>query len=130
MPEERRKQLILVGHSLGAAVVLDILDHLAKNKMTVYAAALLGTPAAADDPRLARGIEAVESRCYSVAFSGDTLLTFLYSFNTPGLPMGVGGSTFKHPRFIEHIEKNAPDLTNHFAYRYLEVLDGVVDSVK
>ena len=130
MPDEQRKQLILIGHSLGAAVVLDILDHLAKNKMTIHSAALLGTPVAADDPRLARGIEAVETRCYNVAFSGDTLLKFLYSFNAPGLPMGVGGSSFKHPRFVEYIEKNEPDLTNHFAYKYLEVLDKVIDSVK
>lgn len=130
MPEARRKQLILVGHSLGSAVVLDVLDYLAHHKMKISGAALLGTPVAADDPRLARGIEAVEKMCYNVAFSGDTLLQFLYSFTSPGKPMGVGGSNFKHPRFVEHIERNEPDLTNHFAYKYLEVLDRVVDSVK
>lgn len=130
MPEARRKQLILVGHSLGSAVVLDVLDCLAHHKMKISGAALLGTPVAADDPRLARGIEAVEKMCYNVAFSGDTLLQFLYSFTSPGKPMGVGGSNFKHPRFVEHIERNEPDLTNHFAYKYLEVLDRVVDSVK
>ena len=130
MPEARRKQLILVGHSLGSAVVLDVLDCLAHHKMKISGAALLGTPVAADDPRLARGIEAVEKRCYNVAFSGDTLLQFLYSFTSSGKPMGIGGCNFKHPRFVEHIEKNEPDLTNHFAYKYLEVLDKVVDSVK
>ncbi len=130
MPEARRKQLILVGHSLGSAVVLDVLDCLAHHKMKISGAALLGTPVAADDPRLARGIEAVEKRCYNVAFSGDTLLQFLYSFTSSGKPMGIGGSNFKHPRFVEHIEKNEPALTNHFAYKYLEVLDRVVDSVK
>ena len=130
MPEARRKNLILAGHSLGGAVVLDVLDHLAKNKMKIAGAALLGTPAAADDPRLSKIMDALDGRCYNVAFAGDTLLQFLYSFNAQGKPLGVGGSRFKHPRFVEHVEKNEPDLTNHFAYKYLEVLDRVVDSVK
>ena len=130
MPEARRKNLILAGHSLGGAVVLDVLDHLAKNKMKISGAALLGTPAAADDPRLPQIMAALDGRCYNVAFAGDTLLQFLYSFNAQGKPLGVGGSSFKHPRFVEHVEKNEPDLTNHFAYKYLEVLDRVVDSVK
>ncbi len=130
MPESRRKNLILAGHSLGGAVVLDVLDHLAKNKMKIAGAALLGTPAAADDPRLSKIMDALTGNCYNVAFAGDTLLQFLYSFNAQGKPLGVGGSSFKHPRFVEHIEKNEPDLTNHFAYKYLEVLDRVVDSVK
>ena len=130
MPESRRSQLILVGHSLGAAVVLDVLDHLAKNKMKIAEAALLGAPVAADDPRMKHGMNAIEGKFFNVAFSGDTLLQFLYSFNSPGRPMGVGGSNFKHPRFINHIEQNEPDLTNHFAYKYLEVLDKVVDRVK
>lgn len=130
MPESRRKELVLVGHSLGAAVVLDVLDHLAANRLKIAGAALLGTPVASDDPRLPRAMAAVAERCYNVAFAGDTLLQFLYSFNAPGKPLGVGGSCFKHPRFVEHIEKNEPDLTNHFAYKYLEVLDKVVDSVK
>lgn len=130
MPESRRKNLILAGHSLGGAVVLDVLDHLAKNKMKIAGAALLGTPAAADDPRLSKIMDALTGNCYNVAFAGDTLLQFLYSFNAQGKPLGVGGSSFKHPRFVEHVEKNEPDLTNHFAYKYLEVLDRVVDSVK
>ena len=130
MPESRRKNLILAGHSLGGAVVLDVLDYLAQNKMKISGAALLGTPAAADDPRLPKIMAALDGRCYNVAFAGDTLLQFLYSFNAQGKPLGVGGSSFKHPRFVEHVEKNEPDLTNHFAYKYLEVLDRVVDSVK
>ncbi|MBO5823202.1 MAG: DUF726 domain-containing protein [Lentisphaeria bacterium] len=125
MPESRRKNLVLAGHSLGAAVVLDVLDYLAANNMTVAEAALLGTPVAADDPKLLRAVNAVYGKCFNVAFSGDTLLKFLYSFKASGLPLGVGGSKIKHPRFVDHIVKNAPDLTNHFAYKYLEALDRI-----
>ena len=125
MPEARRKGLVLVGHSLGAAVVLEILSHLAENDMKVAEAVLLGTPVAADDPRLLRAMDAVIGKCYNVAFGGDTLLKFLYSFTASGEPLGVGGSKIKHPRFVDCIVKNAPDVTNHFAYKYLEALDRV-----
>ncbi len=130
MPEARRKNLVLAGHSLGAAVVLDVLDYLAANNMSVAEAALLGTPVAADDPKLLRAVNAVRGKCFNVAFSGDTLLKFLYSFKASGLPLGVGGSKIKHPCLVDHVVNNAPDFTNHFAYKYLEVLDTVVDSVK
>lgn len=125
MPEARRKNLVLAGHSLGAAVVLDVLVFLAENNMKIAEAALLGAPVAADDPKLLKAMDAVQGKCFNVAFTGDTLLKFLYSFKASGLPLGVGGSRIKHPRFIDHMVKNAPDLTNHFAYKYLEELDRI-----
>ena len=128
MPESRRRELILAGHSLGAVIVLEILDELAERKMQIKEAALLGTPVANDDPRIFRVLNAVRNCCYNVAFSGDGVLKLLCPLSGTDEPLGVAGWKFSHPRLIESKLSQPFSLYNHFAYRYLEELDRLVDS--
>ena len=128
MPESRRRELILAGHSLGAVIVLEILDELAERRMQIREAALLGTPVANDDPRIFRALSATRNCCYNVAFSGDGVLKLLCPLSGTGKPLGVSGWKFSHPHLIESKVSQPFSLYNHFAYRYLEELDRLSDS--
>ena len=128
MPETRRKQLILVGHSLGAAIVLDILDYLAEHDMKISEAALLGAPVPDDDLAVFRAFSAVEKRLSNVAFSGDAILKLFYPWHL-GKPLGIAGWRYAHPRFAQTVVKPEFSFTNHYAYIYLETLDAFLDSL-
>ena len=119
MPETRRKQLILVGHSLGAAIVLDILDYLAEHDMKISEAALLGAPVPDDALSVFRAFSAVEKRLSNVAFSGDAILKLFYPWHL-GKPLGIAGWRYAHPRFAQTVVKPEFSFTNHYAYIYLE----------
>lgn len=128
MPAERRRELILTGHSLGAVIVLDILNELAERKMQIKAAALLGAPVPNNDPVIFRALDVVQKYCYNVAFTGDGVLRLLCPLSGTGEPLGVRGWQFSHPRFVESVVTQPFSLYNHFAYRYLEELDRLVDT--
>ena len=128
MPAERRRELILTGHSLGAVIVLEILSELAERKMQIKEAALLGAPVPNNDPAIFRALDAVQKHCYNVAFSGDGVLRLLCPLSGTDEPLGVAGWKFSHPRFIESVVNRPFSLYNHFAYRYLEELDRLTDA--
>ena len=128
MPAERRRELILAGHSLGAVIVLEILDELAGRKMQIKEAALLGAPVPNNDPVIFRALDAVQKYCYNVAFTGDGVLRLLCPLSGTAEPLGVNGWKFSHPRFVESVVTLPFSLYNHFAYRYLEELDRLTDT--
>ena len=129
MPESRRRELIIVGHSIGADITVNILCSLAERNMTIREVALLGAALPYDDPRVWQVLKAVRGRCYNVVFPGDAVLRLLYSFSEGSSPLGAKGWKFSHSRFVEaNIEKNF-SFYNHYAYLYLEQLDALVDSL-
>ena len=128
MPEEQRSQLVLAGHSLGAAIVLELLCELEKRGIVIHSAALLGTPVANDDPRIFRALNALRGYCYNVAFSGDGILRTLYPLSESGLPLGTAGWKYFHPRMLESRKVQSFSFYHHYAYRYLEELDRLIDA--
>ena len=129
MPESSRKQLILTGHSLGAAIVLEILAELDKRNLQIRSAALLGAPVANDDSRILRALNAVTENCYNVAFAGDGVLRLLCPLSGTGNALGIDGWCYRHPRFIESRVEQSFSFYHHYAYRYLEALDKLMDSL-
>ena len=127
MPEKQRSQLVLAGHSLGAAIVLELLCELEKRGIVIHSAALLGAPVAHDDPRIFRALNAVHTYCYNVAFAGDGILRTLYPLSESGVPLGTAGWKYFHPRMIESRLVQSFSFYHHFAYRYLEELDRLID---
>ena len=128
MPDARRRELILAGHSIGAVIVLEILKELDKRDLKIHSAALLGAPVANDDPGIFRALNAVRGICCNIAFSGDGVLRVFYPFSGSGDALGVAGWQYKHPRFIERCVKQPFSFYHHYAYRYLEELDDLLDS--
>ena len=128
MPEKKRSHLVLAGHSLGAAIVLEVLCELEKRGVAIHSAALLGAPVANDDPRIFRALNAVRNYCYNVAFSGDGILRTLYPLSESGIPLGTAGWKYFHPRMIESRLEQSFSFYHHFAYRYLEELDRLIDA--
>ena len=129
MPVSRRKELILVGHSIGASIALEVISQLAKGNMQIYEAALLGAAVPDDDPRMWSVFKVVRTRCYGVVFPGDAVLKLLYPLSEPGTPLGLSGWKFHHPRWIEAKVEQKLSFFNHYAYLYLEALDRLVDSM-
>lgn len=128
MPESRRKELVLAGHSLGAAIVLEVLNELEKRDISIGSAALLGAPVANDDPGILRGLNAVRGYCYNVAFTGDGILRTLYPLTESGSPLGTSGWKYFHPRMVESIVEQSFSFYHHYAYLYLEELDRLIDA--
>lgn len=119
MPENRRRELVLVGHSIGAAIVLDILDMLASRDLTIKEAVLLGAPVPDDDRRIFRAAAAVRGFISITSFRGDAILKLFYPWFS-GKPLGTAGWRFKHPKVFQLITKPEFSFTNHYAYIYLE----------
>lgn len=128
MPAARRRELILVGHSIGASIVVEVLTNLAKDGSQIREVVLLGAALPNDDPRLWDVLKAVRQRCYSVAFAGDGVLKLLYPFSENNTPLGISGWRYSHPRFVETRVDNSFSFFNHFAYLYLEALENFYDT--
>ena len=129
MPEARRRELILVGHSIGAKIALEVISCLADENMQILEAALLGAAVPDDDARMWDLFKVVRTRCYGVAFSGDAVLKLLYPLSETGTPLGVAGWKFHHPRWVEARIGQKLSFFNHYAYLYLEELDRLIDSL-
>ncbi|MBR7107674.1 MAG: DUF726 domain-containing protein [Lentisphaeria bacterium] len=129
MPESRRRDLILVGHSIGAGIVLEVISNLAAENMQILEAALLGGAVPDDDARMWDLFKVVRTRCYGVAFAGDAVLKLLYPLSESGSPLGLTGWKFCHPRWVETRIEQKLSFFNHYAYLYLEELDRLVDSL-
>jgi hypothetical protein len=131
MPEARRRELILVGHSIGAKIVVDILNELRRRGMMVHSSALLGGALLRDDPAIASSLEAIRFYCCIVYNPHDWVLKILFPLdNRLHVPLGLYGWGGKDPRVFESC---APEerigFFNHFAYIYLEELDRLVEKL-
>ena len=90
LPEEERAKLALVGHSLGARVVVRALAVLAAEGRTVRTAALLGAALPEDDPDLAAAARGCSGSLVVVSSRGDAMLKWLYGSGGEGLAQALG----------------------------------------
>ena len=90
LPEEERAKLALVGHSLGARVVVRALATLAAEGRTVRTAALLGAALPEDDPDLAAAARGCAGSLVVVSSRGDAMLKWLYGSGGEGLAQALG----------------------------------------
>lgn len=65
MSEKERKNLVLVGHSLGGRIVVRVLDKLNKNNMKIRQAILLGAAMDNNDPCIPSAVQASIETVYS-----------------------------------------------------------------
>ena len=125
MPEKEREDLILVGHSIGAKIVVEILSKLADEGKKIHSAVLLGAAVAERDPRIGKLLDAVRFYCFNIYNPGDWVLYFLFPLDDPGsVSLGLYGWHGSDPRFFEaavtHSDRFA--FANHYAYIYLDEL--------
>ena len=125
MPEKERLDLVLVGHSIGAEIVIEILNKLADEGKKIHSAALLGAAIAENDPRIGRSLEALRFYCFNIFNPGDWVLLFLFPLDKPGsTSLGLYGWHGSDCRFFEaavtHSDRVA--FANHYAYIYLDEL--------
>ena len=131
MPENDRRELILVGHSIGAQIVVDILCELSRRNLKIHSVSLLGGALPADDPRVARCLEAVRFYCTIVYNPDDWVLKYLFPLdNSLREPLGLHGWSGSDPRVFESQAPNERfGFCNHFAYLYLEELGRLISRI-
>ena len=78
LPEEKRDRLTLVGHSLGARIVVRALARLGEKGLKVKRAAVLAAAVPRDDPDIARFTAACESPALVVCNPRDAMLKYCY----------------------------------------------------
>ena len=129
MPEENRRELIMVGHSIGAGIVLEILADLNRRGLRVHSAALLGAAVPDDLKDIRKALQALRYHCCIIYNPDDWVLRYLLPMDdAEHIPWGVYGWTESSPRVFE--ARAASDrwgFFNHFAYIYLEELDRLLD---
>ena len=121
LPDEKLKQLILVGHSIGGDMVLDILSKLSVHGKKIHSASLLGAAVPCDDPRIGNALKAVRFEITNIYNPHDWVLKYLYPLDADAMaPLGYSGWAGSHPRFFEmECEAKRTGFFNHFAYLYL-----------
>ena len=131
MPENDRRELILVGHSIGAQIVVDILCELARRKMKIHSVSLLGGALPDDDPRISGSLEAIRFYCTIVYNPDDWVLKYLFPLdNSMHAPLGLNGwSGSDHRVFEARTHSDRFGFCNHFAYIYLEELDRLMSRI-
>lgn len=124
MSPENRGNLILVGHSIGAQIAVDILYELSLRGMKIHSAALLGAAVNDDDPRIEALLGAIKNYCCIVYNPDDWVLRYLFPLdNSLHSPLGLNGWIGKNPQVYEM--KAVSDrfgFCNHYAYIYLDAL--------
>ena len=121
MPEKRRRELILIGHSLGGKIVINVLNALVDKGMSVHKAVLLGAAIKRDDPAIRRSLFAVRTRILNIYNPDDALLRTGFVIGQNAL--GSHSWYYSHPRFVERrATKRKFSPYNHYAYLYIEDL--------
>lgn len=131
LPEVERKKLILVGHSAGGAIVVDVLSRLARGNIQIDRALLLATALPCDDPRIFPALNAVRNGICNVYNPGDWVLKYLYTINEDNVAsLGYRGWSWRDHRFTE-IQSDRQDsgFAMHYAYLYLETFDRKIKSL-
>ena len=131
MPDCRRRELILVGHSIGAKIVVDVLNELRRRGMVVHSSALLGGALLNDDAAIANSLDAIRHYCCIVYNPDDWVLKLLYPLdNWMHTPLGLYGWTGRDYRVFEsRAPKKLAGFYNHYAYLYVMELDRLVDQL-
>lgn len=128
MPDARRRELILIGHSIGARIVIDVLNQLVEHGKTIHSSALLGGAIANDDPRISQSLKAIRYNCCIVYNPDDWLLKMFFPLvNKLEVSLGEFGWKNTDERVFESRARNELwAFYNHYAYIYLEELERLV----
>lgn len=122
MPEDQRRELVVVGHSIGARIAIEVLCELARRNMKVHSSVFLGGAIGDDDPRIRRSLDAIRFTCCIVYNPDDWVLKYLYPMGEVlgHTPLGLTGWSEWDSRVFE---SRAPNERfgpfNHYAYLYL-----------
>lgn len=125
MPEAERRELILIGHSIGGRIVLTLLNRLAEQGKKIHSAALLATVVPCDSPLIPKALDAVRFEICDISNPGDLILKYLYPLDGDhAAPLGYAGWVGGDPRLIEGVcRHDDSSFLIHFAYLYLEELE-------
>ena len=131
LPAEKLQDLILIGHSIGGDMVLDILSKLSADGKKIHSASLLGAAVPCDDPRINDALNAVRFEITNIYNPHDWVLKYLYPLDADVVaPLGYSGWAGSHPRFFEmECEAKRTGFFNHFAYLYLYKLGELLDTL-
>ena len=131
LSENERRELILVGHSIGAQIVVDILCELSRRKLKIHSAALVGAALPDNDPRIGRALNAISHYCSIVYNPDDLVLKYLFPLdNGLHIPLGLNGWTESDYRVFEsRARSDRVGFFNHYAYIYLEELDRLLETL-
>ena len=121
MPEARRKELIVVGHSLGAKILLDAVKVLNEKKLKISEIVLLGAALPYDQADISSILPVSQNVWFNIYFPDDAFLKLLYPLAERDIALGNAGWAYSDHRFLEYeIPETEFSLFNHYAYIYLE----------
>ena len=108
LPEEEREGFALVGHSLGARVIVRALAVLAAEGKAVRRAALLGAAIPEDDPELAAAARGCAGELVCVSSQGDIVLKWFYGSGGEGLEQALGLNGWPTPTPTNVVQRFLP----------------------
>ncbi len=117
MPEEMRKKLIIVGHSLGGRIAVRMMARCAENGIQVRKFVLLGAAIDNDDPEIETALSAsLETPCSVVNFQDFLLENYRVAQGAPAL--GTGYARIVEPTRLYEIASE--QAMRHRSDMYLE----------
>lgn len=128
MPAERRENIVLVGHSLGARVIVRALAAVADKKLRVGRVILLAAAVADDDPDIGRALGVSILPVINIYCAEDGVLRSVFGFFEGFGALGAYGNVedYPHDRFLQFRVKGEYDhdnwLNNHWSVFYLGLL--------
>ena len=121
MNDERRRELILIGHSLGAKILLDAIIALRDKDLKVSEIVLLGAALPYDREDIRSLLPVSRTIFFNVCFPDDALLKLLYPMFEGNIALGSIGWAYSDRRFVEYaVPETKLSFFNHYAYIYLE----------
>jgi pimeloyl-ACP methyl ester carboxylesterase len=146
MPEAERKELTLVGHSLGGRMTARVLAHLAAKKLKVRQAVLMAAAIPYDDPDLVAMGGATELPIVSICNPDDVTLRYVYKIlgGEKSAAYGANGTLSPVDNVVECVtpsnitervslddawakSKTLKEIANHHVLFYLGFLKGLRD---
>ncbi|MDO4575757.1 MAG: hypothetical protein Q4D98_11150 [Planctomycetia bacterium] len=118
LPDEKRRRLILVGHSLGGRIAVRAGAILAKKGIRIRQLLLAGSAVNNDDPDIARAIEVSTEKVYNLINFSDGLLAIYKIGGEFHSPLGTGYLYAMPEERFGEIVMDEP--LRHYGYMYLE----------
>lgn len=133
LSDAQRKNLILVGHSLGGRSTVRILSSLSRKGMQIRRGVFLAAAIEDDSPHIALAINASLDPVINVYCLSDGTLRILLGLVDQAPPLGAYGNALPYPadRFLQyHVDPEYTEDTNwfnnHWSMFHLEVLGNVL----
>lgn len=139
LPDEKRQNLVLIGHSLGGRIAVRTLARLADSNIRIKRGIFLGSAIPDDDPDFEKALTATLMPCINIYNREDYVLRSIYGLTTENTgekefqpsALGAFGSFRKYPMamLLEFGVTPAPNekqkgqkekLENHMAIFYIE----------